>query len=142
MDRPELCALLPGRTWARIGRQACTLGLKRHPPVQKKYSSRLTYSEEEDQVIRDYQAYRITREEMLKRLPTRTEGSVMRRVNELGFRKRPNRAQWQLVKSVQPGDNEGGGDYQENWQQSGGIATLEVETNADCSKINLFRSRA
>jgi DNA invertase Pin-like site-specific DNA recombinase len=120
----ELCALLPGRSWGSIRKRAGAFHLQRPVEVRTIESSQTTYTDEEDQVIRDFHAFKITRTEMLKRLPDRSADSINRRSIELGFKRRERFAKWELVPP---------GAIESNGGEIG--APQEINSNADCSKI-------
>ena len=100
----ELLQLLPGREWSGIRKHANLLGLKRSE--EAKIRELLTdvnknnyYSEEEDQVIHDFFAFRITESELYERLSHRSWDSINMRARKLGysFRQRKSKIQWKLV---------------------------------------------
>ena len=141
MERPELCALLPNRTWGSIRRQSVNLGMKRPVELRTRISSECPYTEAEDQVIRAFHAYQLTREEMRKRLPTRSDDSMALRAHKLGFGRRPRRVKWQLLKTEQLKDGEEDEEGQESDVNrdyamivSGSGGSLEQVTNEDCLK--------
>ena len=136
MERPELCALLPGRTWGSIRRQAVNLGMERPLELRTRHTCELPYTEEEDQVIRAFYALQITRDEMRKRLSRRSDDSIFLRSKKLGLGKRPQTVRWQLINTEQPKNGEAGdsndednGHHGEGTCGNGGGRSLEVVTN-------------
>jgi hypothetical protein len=143
MERPELCALLPDRTWGSIRRQAVYLGMERPLELRTRHTSELPYTEE-DQVIRAFYALQITRDGMRKRLSRRSDDSIFFRSKKLGLGKRPRSVRWQLIKTEQPkngeeGDSndEGNGHHGEGTGGNGGGRSLKVVTNPSRLKITL-----
>ena len=93
----ELRALLPGRTWGAICRRGSQLGIDRPIEMRQRVSSKDPFTEEEDQTIRDFHAFKTTREEMRNRLAHRSEDAIWRRARQMGFQRRQRYAKWRLL---------------------------------------------
>jgi hypothetical protein len=124
-SQTELCGLLSGRRWGAIRKRAGQFHLQRPIEARTITSSQTPYTVVEDQVIRDFHAFKITRTEMLQRLGDRSEDSIYRRGVELGFKRRKRFVKWELVpEELLEGSQGEMGDAQ------------EIVTNDDCSKTN------
>ncbi len=125
MPIKRLCALLPGRTWKAIRLRGRILGINRIAKADLTRSNPRPYTEAEDQVIRDFYAFNITREEMHARLGHHTEDSIYCRAAKLGFRRRKRFVKWTVVDTGRGGEEGKNGD-------SGG--NLKVVTNESCCR--------
>ncbi len=137
MDHHELVAMLPGRTWGSIRRQAVTVEMNRPIEMRTRLSVERRYTAEEDQVIRDFHNYMITREEMRRRLPERSDDSIQLRAHSLGFRKRKPHVTWRLVSTRQipeGGEERGQRKGQKKGQNGAQNNSLEVVPNGSRSK--------
>ncbi|MBI3913128.1 MAG: recombinase family protein [Chloroflexi bacterium] len=133
MEKAELCKQLPGRTWGSIRWRGRILGIDRPLESRLKYSSSLPYSPEEDQIIRDFHAFKITREEMRERLAHRSDDSVWLRGKRLGLRRREQFAKWCFVPDDESPESGTNGDRE---------GTLEVITDKSRSKTRRLRLAA
>ncbi len=122
MAKEELCSLLSGRTWGSIRWRGNVLGIDRPVEARQRYSSPGPYTEEEDQLISDFHAFRITCQQLLERLSHRSEDSIWLRMFKLGFRRRKRFVRWMLV--------DGGNSSSEG--ERGESRTQEVVTSESC----------
>ena len=124
MPQNELSALLGGRDWKTIRRYASLIGLHRCIEARKRSIPQGPYTEEEDQLIRDFCSYRLTWQELVTRLPHRTYDSIWARSYKLGLRRMRRIATWTLITN--------GEENCEVRAEKG--TTREVVTNGSCCR--------
>ncbi|MDD3012870.1 MAG: hypothetical protein PHC34_04130 [Candidatus Gastranaerophilales bacterium] len=85
----ELLKLFPGKTYSSLVHKASRLGIRRakRKPAPKEIKNRRWTEDELDLVKKFY--YSMTREELLRLLPNRTESGLKQLIRKLGFPRKP-----------------------------------------------------
>jgi hypothetical protein len=96
----EMMTLLPGRPWDEIRRRAHLLTVKRGFPDMTG-SKNPHWTDEEDQILRDFDTCKIAYTEMLVLLGHRSYAGICRRARVLGIDLRKRRIVWRLVDSFE-----------------------------------------